>query len=350
MWAKFKCNGFKSTEITIITIIFFFCILGGCKHSVAFLAWLHRRSHDRATTSIKCYWKKSTLSKVGTSLKFIKLKDLCKARKQNVVAPLSNENFLTDLMEHSKMVGDAHNQLTKYFVEPSNLEKLSIHYLTTTIKPKSATEFMEHCKSVMTTIDCDEAAVATSSQNESPLWHELRYARITASKAYEAAHSKTFSGALTESIMGATKLKDTEAMKRGRLLEGEVIKEVAKLRNIKIKRCGLLLNPNYPIMGASPDGETPEYSIEIKCPFSEAAFKRYITGNTVASKYMAQVQLQMHFSNKLKALFCVAQSDFESSKKITIIEVDYNKQYCDDLLKKCIVFWTNAIFPKLRFL
>lgn len=47
---------------------------------------------------------------------------------------------------------------------------------------------------------------------------------------------------------------------------------------------------------------------------------------------MAQVQLQVHFSHKTKALFCVAQSDFEESKKVYIIEVDmYDKELCKNI-------------------
>lgn len=63
------------------------------------------------------------------------------------------------------------------------------------------------------------------------IWYELRYARITASKAYEAAHCKVMGGALTEAITRASKLKDTDAMKRGRLLESEVKSELEKYKD-----------------------------------------------------------------------------------------------------------------------
>lgn len=117
---------------------------------------------------------------------------------------------------------------------------------------------------------------------------------------------------------------------------------------IKINKCGIILNPNYPIIGASPDGETVEYTIEVKCPSSDKAMTRYVTKeNKVSSKYMAQVQLQMHFSNKRKALFCVAHSDFETSREVDILTVNFDKQFCENILKKCILFWGHAIFPIL---
>lgn len=313
------------------------------------MAWLHRRSEDAPSTSIECYWKKSKLSSVGTSLKLIKAKDICSASKSNVVPQfLNTDSFLSVVKNNCVVVGDTNNHLMKFYRNPNSIEKLSIHHLIITSKATNPAEFIEHCKLVMSTEACNEAALATETQNDCPLWHELRYGRITASKAYEAAHCHVLDGSLTENILGASKLKDTEAMKRGRLLESQVVKEVEKIKQIKINKCGLKLNAAYPTMGASPDGESTLYSIEIKCPMAAKALSRYITAkNEVAPKYMAQLQLQMHFSNKAMGLFCVAHNDYEVTKRVTIIEVVYDKQFCETLLEKCAMFWGQAIFPKI---
>ncbi|XP_074027706.1 uncharacterized protein [Leptinotarsa decemlineata] len=165
------------------------------------------------------------------------------------------------------------SQLMKYYKEKSRVEKLSIHHLVNTLpnKPANAIEFINYCRSMMDTSSCNEANLATIDQNDCLLWRELRNARITASKMHEEAHCKVFEGTLCESIMGAIKLKDTEAMKRGRLLEKKVLKEVEKKMKLKINGCGLILNPNYLVFGASPDDESIDNSIEIKCPSSEKA-------------------------------------------------------------------------------
>lgn len=55
----------------------------------------------------------------------------------------------------------------------------------------------------------------TIEQCNSKLWHELRYARITASKVYEVARCKTSPGSLIESITGDLQVRETEAMRRG---------------------------------------------------------------------------------------------------------------------------------------
>lgn len=49
---------------------------GGCKHAVAFIMWVHRRSEEPSNTSVECYWKKSRLAKVGTTLKFVTSKGI----------------------------------------------------------------------------------------------------------------------------------------------------------------------------------------------------------------------------------------------------------------------------------
>ncbi|KAL4710149.1 hypothetical protein ACJJTC_006446 [Scirpophaga incertulas] len=53
---------------------------GGCKHAIAFLMWVHRRSEEPSCTSIECYWKKSKLSRVGSSLKYLTAKELSKGK------------------------------------------------------------------------------------------------------------------------------------------------------------------------------------------------------------------------------------------------------------------------------
>ncbi|KAL4704353.1 hypothetical protein ACJJTC_010738 [Scirpophaga incertulas] len=124
----------------------------GCKHAVAVLMWLHRRNEEPSCTQVECYWKKSLLSKVGTSLKSITAKEIAKG----------------------------------------------------------------------------EVEEKTRDQSENTLWHELRFARVTASKAYEISRCKTGDGALVSMILGS-KVPETPAMKRGRVLEQKVLRVVGKM-------------------------------------------------------------------------------------------------------------------------
>lgn len=56
-------------------------------------------------------------------------------------------------------------------------------------------------------------------------------------------------------------------------MESEVTVEYSKLKNVNYSPCGLIIHPNAPWLGASPDGvvfdptDSPQFGlVEIKCP------------------------------------------------------------------------------------
>lgn len=314
------------------------------------MTWVHRRSEEPSVTSVTCYWKSSHLSAVGKSLKFIKAKDLCKSDVEPL--PASDGSFLQVVFEKSKRAGMYDSILTKHFKGMTNVEMLSIHHLLSNFLQaqhgSTAEEFLNYCSSQMSDTVCNSAEIETVQQSKSALWHELRYARITASKAHEAAHCHTLEGSLVETILGASSLKDSAAMVRGRTLEKDVRREIEKLKTVKINLCGLKTLPQHPVMGASPDGICDDFVIEIKCPTTEKAVTKYIKNGHITEKYKAQIQMQMFFCKKKQGLFCLADVDFELTKKISILTVEFDEQYCLDILKKCTNFWKLAIFPVLK--
>lgn len=133
----------------------------------------------------------------------------------------------------------------------------------------------------------------------------------------------------------------------GKLLENTVREEVCKIKNIKFKKVGLILSEDFPVLGASPDGIAEECIIEIKCPASNKNFKNYVKDGVVEKKYYAQMQMQMFFAKKEKCLFCIAHDNFETTKKIEILEVCYDEVYCKELINKCEIFWKENIFKQL---
>lgn len=150
------------------------------------------------------------------------------------------------------------------------------------------------------------------------MWHELWYGRITASKAYDFAHCNTLDGTLTKTILGARKLRDTEAMKRGRLLESQVLKEVEKIRKIKISKCGLNIISTNPIIGASPDGENSVYSIEIKYPTSEKAMGRYVSSGNKVPNIWHKCNYRCIFLIKQTHCFVLLIKILKKQKKINL--------------------------------
>lgn len=131
---------------------------------IALLSWLHRRIEEPSSTPVACYWKKSVLSTVGSSKKFVKAKDLGKLTER--VADDSDNSFLQIFVNRSLELAKTDTVLTKF------------------------------CKNQISVSSCFDAEKCTRGQVDNPLWHELRYCRITASKAYDVMHCHTPEGSL----------------------------------------------------------------------------------------------------------------------------------------------------------
>ncbi|XP_046971061.1 uncharacterized protein LOC124538103 [Vanessa cardui] len=191
---------------------------GGCKHAIAFLMWIHRRSEEPSCTSIECYRKKSKLSRVGSSLKYITAKELSKG---NPVFP-GNSSALKKFLQEAKKRKIADCELLKY--QPthcvSDVEAISMHKFAYSHKEKDVEDFLGKIQIAESVIQKIEEL--TREQSKSALWFELRYGRITASKAFEVSRCKT----------------------------------------------------------SSPDGIFEDGIIEIKCPLNEKTYKNYVKNGT----------------------------------------------------------------------
>ncbi|KAK5639483.1 hypothetical protein RI129_011221 [Pyrocoelia pectoralis] len=303
---------------------------GGCKHAVAFLMWLHRRSEEPEPTATVCYWKKSVLSQVGSSVKFATTKDMKSPSTEYTFG--DTENFYRRVIEQlaeSQCVTQisAHTGLRIY-------DRVSMHQLILSFVKTDqfhVDDFLEFASTTMTVDECQNVANNTQSQSECRLWSEMRYCRITASKIHEISHCNTEKGVLVEQLIGTSKVKHTEAMDRGH----------------SVKNCGLILDPSFPVLGASPDAIGADFVVEVKCPTSIKTELNYIKDGKINNRYLAQIQLQMFMCKLEKGYFCMAKHDFETTKNMEIILVEYNEGFIMDLINRSMLFWKKNIFPIL---
>ncbi|XP_045454482.1 uncharacterized protein LOC123663880 [Melitaea cinxia] len=320
---------------------------GGCKHAVAFLMWTHRRSEEPSCTAVACYWKKSKLSKVGSTLKYMKIKEM--ASNNSSLFIQQDGSVFCEFLTESKKRKLQNCQILKHQLdyEDDIVQLLSLHNLSHKFNSENdCNQFINKIRLVFTEKNVSEAERITYLQHKSPAWYELRYARITASKAFDVTRCKTSDGSLIAILMGA-KVPDTIAMKRGRKLE-DLVKNILTEQLGKISQCGLFICQEYPMIAASPDGIlNGDTVLEIKCPINEKTSKTYVSNNQVTAKYFAQVQLQMHLTGLKKCLFCVASWNFETNNEINVVPLDYNSEYVIDLLCKLEFFWKKNVYPLL---
>lgn len=141
------------------------------------------------------------------------------------------------------------------------------------------------------------------------------------------------------------------AMQRGTNLEDQVfniLKNEMKLQGHALKQCGLFVDETLPHFGASPDGISDDFVVEIKCPATPKTYAEYISVETLQKRYFAQIQLQMHITKRKKALLGVADWNFERNKKVVKVWIDYDEDYVKELIDEANTFWIQAVYPLLR--
>lgn len=317
---------------------------GGCKHSVAFLMWLHRRTEAPSCTSVECYWRKSNLAKVGSSIKILCAKEISKRKPKEMVP---DSSLLNEFVVECKKRKINKCQFLQHEPDFDSKSTLSLHHLIIKYHDENCDVFLNKISHLFNQKTISFLENRTRDQHKSGLWHELRYGRITASKCYEVSRCKTVDGTLVAMIFGA-KIPETPAISRGKKLEDEVRITVEKKIQMKIEKCGLYISETFPMVAGSPDGINNKTTFEIKCPSSEKTAQHYINKDgTISKKYFAQVQMQMYCAKGNKSYFCVASSDFKENNQVTIIPVEYEHEYVMKLLNSVVAFWKNNIFPIL---
>lgn len=220
----------------------------------------------------------------------------------------------------------------------------------------NADEFLKFASAKMphgNILDVIERKTVNQEKND-VLW-DMKIGRITTSEVSEVArYTPKGLNKLKNRILGYSSCHGSQAIKREIRLQNQVINEVSRQLNTHLSTCGLMLDPQFPVIGASPDAVGPNFVVDIKCPISEKNFQNYLyvkldpnTGSNLKPEFYAQIQLQMHFRKVLYGYFVIANPEFESNQEVNIIKIDYNEDYTKNLLNRAIEFWKEHIFPEM---
>lgn len=112
----------------------------------------------------------------------------------------------------------------------------------------------------------------TRDQSINTLWHEERKKRITASNFGRVMLRKS---AVTQKLIDSITLQKpfkSSSTSYGLANETVVLNMYRKKTKNHVHECGLVINPEYPFIGATPDGKVCDNGdtgiLEIKCPYS----------------------------------------------------------------------------------
>ncbi|XP_051954592.1 uncharacterized protein LOC127624027 [Xyrauchen texanus] len=201
-----------------------------------------------------------------------------------------------------------------------------------------------HLQSLNMTLDMAQKIEAvTRDQSSCPEWHDLRKPRVTASRFREMCHVRGLSSAesLAEHIIRGC--RQTAEMRRGAEMESEVTVEYSKLRNVNYSPCGLIVHPDAPWIGASPDGvvfdptEHPQFElVEVKCPKVK---------NFVDCKYLQMEYGAISLSKKKNNYWspeCIGVTLWCGLRKIILCSASTVTQPCIKLLERRLIIFTST--------
>ncbi|XP_063223707.1 uncharacterized protein LOC134531760 isoform X3 [Bacillus rossius redtenbacheri] len=149
------------------------------------------------------------------------------------------------------------------------------HYGPCAQKPDLTVDDYEEAKSMFlknlpaTAEQREELERGTLLQRDSGRWKEVRRKLLTASNFGSVCRRLPYTPCdkLVVSMLYGN--FDTDAMLWGRENEMNAIQEVEKILSVKIKPCGLFVDPEHSFLGATPDGTVDSDGlVEVKCPSS----------------------------------------------------------------------------------
>jgi len=223
----------------------------------------------------------------------------------------------------------------------------------------------QHTQLSKITLTLDEAhslELNTCQQSLSTSWHQSRIGRVTASRFGDVVLRQSLPTEPFINSFFTTKEFTSTAVSHGIQNEVKARNAYTSKTGFAVRKCGLVVNPSLPWLGASPDGmvkDPAEQSfglLEIKCPYTYrlstveeacadpnffATIKNDVVTLKESHKHFYQIQGQM-------ALSKISWCDFViyTHRNFTVERIKFNEDYWNDTEPKLTEFYFNYILPR----
>ena len=239
---------------------------------------------------------------------------------------------------------------------------------------------LDVCKDVTLTVThemAEQVELQTRQQANSKLWFKYRAGRVTASNMKAVCHtdstkpSKSLIKRICYPELFVFTSKQTDwGRKHEKLAREEYIKAVSKdHQNLQVLENGLVINPRWPYIGASPDGIVEcdccdKRVLEVKCPYnhredsieeavaSDGQFCLVKQGDSFQldqrHAYYYQVQTQIFVCDVQYCDFCLltfGSSDMEPS--LYVERITRNNSFWDDCVVRSERFFVTCLLPEV---
>lgn len=211
----------------------------------------------------------------------------------------------------------------------------------------------------------------TREQANNVHWHLARKQRITASRFHNASHltQRGYEG-FRKSILNPTPIADNVYMKWGRDHEDTAIQDWlydarSEHVNLEYKSCGIFIDKEKPIFGASPDGLIEcdccgKGVLEVKCPYKYRGLKVENAAKLENRKwYLAYDANEQLIVNKDHPVYSQIQGQMKitersygyviiwTTKNYKAIRVDYDEYFCNEMFDKMSHVYETVILPHI---
>ena len=218
----------------------------------------------------------------------------------------------------------------------------------------------------LTSEEAENCGNLTKDQANSKMWFRFRTGRITASRVKRVCRtsinnpSKSLVKDICYPISRAFTSEQTKwGCDHEKNAKAQYIQMMSKNHtNFEWHECGLMINPTYPFLGATPDGKATcdccdPVLVEIKCPFcqrdenitSAVDCLKEQDGEISLDKdhaYYYQVQCQLLVSDVKSCDFVVWTSKDFFSQRIIV-----DPPFCQEMTLLCSNFFKKCILPEL---
>jgi putative phage-type endonuclease len=178
----------------------------------------------------------------------------------------------------------------------------------------------------------------------SPEWFEQRNNAITASDIPtvlgENKYKSAWSLLMDKCNANPKPFVGNEATRWGTHYEDTAIEKYSQLRDKEVLSFGLLIHPEYPWLGGSPDGITKDgILLEVKCPL-----RRKIVHGECPEHYRSQVLLNLEICNLELAHFIeFVPGKSDDDYEINIVEIPRDREWFANKLETMRSFWESVL-------
>ncbi|XP_016957933.1 uncharacterized protein LOC108029942 [Drosophila biarmipes] len=333
-----------------------------CAHIVAFTFWLLNKSTDRSPSAVVKFWghelenlvqpEPTTATRICDMVPKDEVRLESELNSQELSAS-EGQAFLETVLEELATCG-RDSALYRQCVDTTDeFEPLFVHHALLRAAEYNIVDpptYVQHMEQLAQTGIIESLYVVTRDQYKSRLWVEVQYMRIRCSMMHLIINRKSAEDDDQIFNMMFCKGRDKNNEDRVQMKQHKrfILKQTEKLENKKYVECGLILHESFPFLCAAPDGITDDHIVEIKSPKTEEDFEKYLEAReSIAPKYMAQIQIQMFAANVKKALYCVLSPTFEVNGALHYVWVQADPEFVSSLLAMAEEFWRDVVFPRL---